>query len=123
MKAVHFSKKDTHLVDLETKKILKYPTPTSQFDVGKMIVHGRHPEKDDEFLLEHECSFVMYILKGKGRVYAGKQHFSVVAEDVVFVPKDTPFAVDGDFEYVTFSIPAFFLEQSEIVKVDQRLSK
>lgn len=116
MKPTKYSFDQANRIDLGTKVIYKYPTPTKLFDVGRMVVKGRHPEDPQIFIIEHECSFVMYITRGKGRVYAGDKAFDVVPEDVVFVPSEHKFAVEGDFEYITFDAPAFYLEQSEEIK-------
>lgn len=115
MKPTKYTKSETNKIDLGTKIIFKYPTPTKLMDVGKMVVNGRNPQKEGSFILEKECSFIMYILSGKGRVFAGDEIFDVVAEDVVFVPKENKFAVEGNFEYITFDSPAFYMEQSEEV--------
>jgi mannose-6-phosphate isomerase-like protein (cupin superfamily) len=81
-----------------------------------MVVKGRHPEDPRTFILEHACSFVMYITKGKGRVFAGDDIFDVVPEDVLFVPAEHRFALEGELEYITFDAPAFYPEQSEEIK-------
>ena len=55
--------------------------------------------------MEHGCMFAMYIIKGKGRVYAGENVFEVGVDDVVIVPNDNKFAVEGkfpDFATTTF---------------------
>ena len=117
MKPTKYTSDQTNKIDLGTKVIYKYPTPTKLFDVGRMVVKGRHPEDSDTFIIEHECSFVMYILKGEGCVYVGNEIFEVVAEDVIFVPASNKFAVEGNMEYVTFDAPAFYPEQSEEVTI------
>ncbi len=116
MKPIKYSAKDTFKIDLGTKIIFKYPTPTKDFDVGHMVVKGRHPKGVNVFILENECSFVIYVLSGTGKIYAGDNTFAVVAKDVVFVPAKNNFAAEGIFEYVTFDSPAFFPEQSSEVK-------
>jgi len=116
MKPIKYSKSDTSLIDLGTKKIIKYPTPTKLFDIGKMIVDGRHPEKENKFLLESDCDFVIYVIKGNGKISAGDEVYSVVVDDVVFVPKGNRFAVEGKMEYITFDVPAFYLEQSQEIE-------
>lgn len=115
MKPVKYSKSDATKIDLGTKTIYKYPTPTQLMDIGIMVVNGRHPEKEGTFIYEDECNFIMYILSGTGRVLAGKDIFEVVKGDVVFVPKKNNFAVEGVFEYITFDTPAFYMEQSKLV--------
>ncbi len=113
MKAKKYSFKEAKKIDLGTKLIYKYPTPTKEFDIGYMIVKGRHPEDSHNFIYEHTCQFVMYIIKGKGKFFVGGDTFSVSARDVVFVPKNTAFAAEGKFEYLTVDVPAFSPEQSE----------
>lgn len=117
MKPIKYSSHRADKIDLGTKAIFKYPTPTKRFDVAKMVLNGRHPKGKDTFVLEHDCSFVMFITKGTGRVFAGSEVFDVVPEDVVFVPSENKFAVEGNLEYITFDIPAYYKEQSEEIKV------
>jgi mannose-6-phosphate isomerase-like protein (cupin superfamily) len=112
MKPTKYSKKDITKIDLGTKTILKYPTSTKLMDVAKMVVRGRHPQKENAFINEKECNFIMYITSGKGTVYAGDEVFEVTEEDVVIVPKGNDFAVEGELEYITFDTPAFYLEQA-----------
>lgn len=116
MKPVKFSKTETNQINLGTKIIVKYPAPTKDFDIAKMIVNGRHPEKSNSFLLEKECSFVIYVLSGSGKVFAGEEVFEVVSEDVIFVPKGHAFAVEGKLEYITVDVPAFFPEQATFIE-------
>ena len=33
------------------------------------------PEKENHFILEHVCQFVMYIIKGQGKYYVGDEIF------------------------------------------------
>jgi len=115
MKPTKYTLKDAHTIDLGSKVIRKYPTPTKNFDIGHMSVDGRHPKNPSSFIFESECSFVMYILSGSGTVYAGSEKFKVKSKDVVFVPARNNFAVEGKFDYITFDAPAFFAEQSSEV--------
>ena len=117
MKAVKYSFGQTDKIDLGTKIIFKYPAPTSEMDIAKMVVKGRHPKDSNTFVVEHECRFVIYVLKGKGKVYAGENIFDVKIGDVIFVPTNNKFAVEGDMEYITVDIPAYFQEQSEEVQI------
>ncbi|KKT73512.1 MAG: hypothetical protein UW69_C0063G0005 [Microgenomates group bacterium GW2011_GWA2_44_7] len=117
MKAKKYSLKEANKIDLGTKLILKYPSPTKLFDIAKMVVNGRHPQDKKTFILEHDCQFVIYVTQGTGKVYAGDEIFEVTVGDVVFVPTDNKFAVEGELEYITIDVPAFYLEQSEEVKI------
>lgn len=115
MKPVKYSPSDTTAIDLGTKKIYKYPTPTKSMDIARMVVKGRNPVDNDTYIIEHECQFFIYVIKGSGTIYAGEEVFSVKVGDVVFVPTDNKFASEGDMEYITVDNPAFFMEQSEEV--------
>jgi len=117
MKAVKYSASEVKKIDLGTKVIFKYPTPTKEMDIARMVVKGRHPENKNSFLLEHVCNFVIYVIKGKGKIYAGEEMFGVEVGDVVFVPKENKFAAEGEMEYITVDSPAFFPEQSEEIEV------
>lgn len=117
MKPTKLSFKDTNLVDLGSKKIYKYPFQTKLLSVAKMVVNGRHPNGKNKFLLEHKCNFIIYVLKGKGIIYAGNEIFEVQKAESVFVPIENKFAVEGNLEYVSFDAPAFFPGQSEEITV------
>ncbi|SRR4030042_2773256 len=117
MKPQKYTFEDTNKIDLGTKVIYKYPTPTKEFDMAKMVVKGRHPAEPNKFILEHKCQFVIYVSKGKGKIYAGDDIFEVAEGDVVFVPTDHKFAAEGEMEYITVDVPAFFMEQSEEITV------
>lgn len=111
-----YSATEAKEIDLGTKKIFKYPTPTKTFDIARMVVNGRHPKDEKTFLIEHECQFVIYVIKGSGIIHAGDEKFDVTVGDVVFVPTDNKFAAEGNMEYITVDVPAFFMEQSEEIQ-------
>lgn len=53
--------------------------------------------------------------KVMAQFFAGRDTFEVAAEDVVFVPARTNFAIDGKLTYITFDSPSFYPEQSSVV--------
>ncbi len=116
MKPKKYTFEDTKKINLNTKIIYKYPTPTQLFDIARMVVKGRHPEDKNTFIIEEDCSFIIYVIKGKGTVYAGEKELKVSINDVVLVPKGNKFAIKGNLEYITVNVPAFYLEQSTEVK-------
>lgn len=115
MKPCKYSKSDVALVDLGNKRIYKYPTPTKKFDISRMVVKGRHPEDLNKYIIDKACDFVIYVIKGKGKIYAGDAVFNVVVDDVVFVPCGNKYATVGNMVYVTVDVPAFYIEQYEEV--------
>lgn len=116
MKPVKYSASDTDKIDLGTKIIYKYPTPTKLMDIARMVVKGRHPEEENKFILEHDCNFAIYVTEGSGKINAGDEIFDVKVGDVIFVPAENKFAAEGSMEYITIDVPAFYPEQSEEVK-------
>lgn len=117
MKPKKYTHKDARKIDLKSKIIYKYPTPNKELEVNYMKVDGRHPIQENKFIIEHKCQFVVYVTKGKGKIFAGNEIFDVKIGDVVFVPINNRFAVEGKLEYVTFENPAWYPEQSEIIEV------
>ena len=101
MKPIKYSSRESIIVNLGTKVIYKFPTQTKLFDLARMVVNGRHPENPKEFILESDCHFMIYVIKGKGKIYAGDKVFQVVVGDVIDVPPGNKFACEGkDFEYI-----------------------
>jgi mannose-6-phosphate isomerase-like protein (cupin superfamily) len=113
MKPFKYSQQDTNKIDLGTKVIFKYPSPTKLFEIARMEINDHHPQEPNKFLLEHDCQFAFYVIKGQGVIYASEEVFKVKVGDVVFVPKENKFAAEGNFEYITVNVPAFYPEQSE----------
>ncbi len=116
MKAVKYTQNEANKIDLGTKVIFKYPTPSKLFDIGRMVVDGRNPEDKNKFLLESDCDFVIYVIKGEGKVYAGDETFGVKVNDVVYIPKGNKFATGGKMEYITVDVPAYYPEQSREIE-------
>lgn len=116
MKPQKFTFKDTKKVDLGTKVIYKYPSLSRLLELNYMVVNGRHPENKNEFIVEHDCQFIIYITKGSGKIYAGDEIFNVKTGDTVYVPTENKFAVEGEgLEYITTETPAWYPEQAEVV--------
>lgn len=111
MKPVKYTASDADNIDLGTKIIHKYPTPTKNYDVARMEVTGRFP-KGRGFILNNICDFFIYVLVGTGKIYAGDEVFDVEPRDVVFVPAKNKYAVDGRFEYVTIDVPEWYEDQA-----------
>ena len=116
MKPQKFTFKDTKRVDLGTKVIYKYPSLSRLLELNYMVVNGRHPENKNEYIIEHDCQFIIYVTKGNGKIYAGDEMFDVKVGDTVYVPTENKFAVEGKgLEYITTETPAWYPEQAEVV--------
>lgn len=106
------SRSQAQKIDLGTKTIFSYPLNLKNLSVAYMVVKGRHPKEKNKYLLETACQFVIFVTKGNGTIYAGTEKYEVKIADVIYVPANTKFAVEGDLEYVTVDNPGFYPEQS-----------
>lgn len=108
-------RKEAKIVNQGTKIIRKYTAPDGQLEINHMILNGRTPEKEEQFLCETELHFMVFILNGKGKIFSGDEVFDVEEGDCIDVPKGTKFAAEGNFEYITAENPAWYPEQARIV--------
>jgi mannose-6-phosphate isomerase-like protein (cupin superfamily) len=112
----YIKKQQARVVDLGTKKILKYTGTDRKLEINHMYINGRHPDNPGLFIFESDVAFMVFILKGNGRIYCNDTWYTVEPEDVIEVPPKTKFAAEGnDFEYLTVEHPAWYPEQASIV--------
>lgn len=122
MKSTLIKKSDARIVDLGTKVIRKYTAIDKLLEVNRMTLSGRHPENKDHFIFETKVHFMLYVVKGKGKIYCDNDIFEVEEEDVIDIPVNTRFAAEGtDFEYLTIEAPAWFPEQAFIVDKNNKI--
>jgi len=50
---------------------------------------------------------IYFILEGEGKFIVGEEESQVGPNDLVFVPKDTPYNMIGKMKYFLFHTPAF----------------
>ncbi|MDP1722432.1 MAG: hypothetical protein Q8L37_04440 [Candidatus Gottesmanbacteria bacterium] len=104
------------IVDLGAKKIRKFISSDKQLEINYMTISGRHPENPDYFVYEIDVHFMVYILKGSGKIYCDDDVFDVFPGDIIDVPTKVRFATEGkNFEYLTFGYPAWYPEQAFMV--------
>ncbi len=109
-------KDEAKIVDKGTKKIIKYTAPDRSLEINYMILNGRTPEKEGEFLCETKVHCMMFVIKGNGKMYVDNEVFEVSEGDCVDVPAGSSFAAEGyNFEYITAESPAWYPEQATIV--------
>lgn len=108
-------KSEAKIINQGEKIIRKYTSSDRKLEINHMILNGRTPEKEGLFLFEKEVHFMIFIIRGRGRVLCGDNSFEVEEGDCLDVPPKTRFAAKGNFEYITAETPAWYLEQSEIV--------
>jgi len=112
-------KTEAKIVDLKTKIIRKYTARDKNLEFNHMTLSGRNPEESNHYIFETKVHFMVYVVKGQGKIYVNNDVFSVVEGDVVDVPPNTRFAAEGtDFEYLTTETPAWFPEQAFIVDIN-----
>ncbi len=108
-------KKEAGLIDQKTKQIRIYNLPTKVLSISYMSLEGRHPE-GKKVMLEKDCSFVMYVTQGTGNYEINGERIAVEKGDAVFVRAGSTFVAEGNFEYVTVVVPAFYPETTEEIE-------
>lgn len=103
-------------MDLGTKIIRKYTASDKQLEINHMILNGRTPEKERTFLCETKVHFMVYVIKGNGKMFCGEDIFEVSESDSVDVPAGTKFAAEGNFEYITAESPAWYQAQHKEIE-------
>lgn len=114
-------KNEAKIVNKGTKIIKKYTAQDRQLEINHMILNGRTPEKEEKFLYETKVHYMIFIIKGKGKIFCGNDVFEVNEGDCVDVPPKTKFAAEGyNFEYITAESPAWYFEQTKIVDKNEK---
>ena len=108
-------KNQAKIITQQTKIIRKYTAPGKQLEINQMILNGRTPEIEGTFLCETKVHFMVYVIKGTGKIFCGSEVFNVWEGDCVDVPAGTKFAAEGKFEYITAENPAWYADQAIIV--------
>lgn len=111
-------KEQAKIVDLGTKIIRKHTSRDKQLEINHMTLNGRTPEKSGTFLCETKVHFMVYVIKGNGKIFCGKDIFDVSEGDSVDVSPGARFAAEGNFEYITAESPAWYAEQAQVVDED-----
>jgi mannose-6-phosphate isomerase-like protein (cupin superfamily) len=114
-KAKLIKKENAVVIDLGTKRIVKYTSQDKNLEINHMFMTGRQPEVEGTYNYETKCHFMIYILRGSGKFIAEDETFEVEEGDVIDFPVSTRFATEGNFEYLTVESPAFSLDQAFIV--------
>ena len=99
----------------KTTTVYSYPSEDGILDVAYITVHGRHPEDSTNWYINHICSMICYIVKGTGKFGIEDIEIPVVKNDVVTIPKEKLYFIEGNLEYVVTSSPAYSREQAEKV--------
>lgn len=96
--------------------VYSYPSPNKNISVALIKVNGRHPANQGEFFIETKCHVLFYFLKGSGKVVIEDKTFKVKSSDTVIVKSGIKYYLEGKFEYIASTSPAYFPEQNKIVK-------
>jgi mannose-6-phosphate isomerase-like protein (cupin superfamily) len=81
-----------------------------------MLLNGRTPDNKGLFICETKVHFMLFVTKGKGKIFKDNETFDVEEGDCVDVSPGTKFAAEGfGFEYITAENPAWYKEQATIV--------
>lgn len=91
-----------------------YPdSPTGRLSCALVEQTGRYPEKG--FKQNEICTEAFYVIEGKLKVTIGKKTFIMKANDVVYIPPRTPYAVEGKGKSFVFIEPKWDSAQNTAV--------
>lgn len=96
--------------------VYSYPSGNKNISVALIKVNGRHPANKDEYFIETKCHVLFYFLKGNGKVVIKDKVFTVRPEDIVTVKSGDKYYLEGKFEYLASTSPAYSPGQNKIVR-------
>lgn len=96
--------------------VYSYPSNNHAISIALIKVNGRHPANEGEYFVETKCHVLFYFLKGKGRVVIKDKVFTVKSRDTVVVQSGDKYYLEGKFEYLASTSPAYHPEQNKIVR-------
>ncbi len=67
-------------------------------------------------IIEHECDFIYYILKGKGHFEINGKEENCSAGDLVVIPAGSTFTYKGKLKMIVTSTPPWKEEQEETLR-------
>ena len=71
-------------------------------------------------IIEHECDFVYYVLKGSGSFIVNDIEETCSEGDLVAIPKGTKFTYKGKLKMLLATTPAWFAEQEETLLLSEQ---
>ena len=88
----------------ENTTIANYLTKDSSNNVSLALstLSGRHAKTMNKI-----SDRIYYILNGSGKVWVGDEVSTIEKEDMVFIPKGTPHAIEGNVAYLVINSPPF----------------
>lgn len=84
--------------------IHQYPINTD-FSAARVEINGNHGEMKNT-----REDRIYFILKGEGKFVINDKENAVSQNDLVFIPKDTPYNIIGTMTYLLICSPAFNAE-------------
>jgi mannose-6-phosphate isomerase-like protein (cupin superfamily) len=110
--------KDSLLVKPNSNTFVhSYPSHNPHISIAHIEVHGRHPDKKNQLFIEKKCHVMLYVLKGEGKAVIEGVVFQLKATDSVVIESGKQYYVEGSFEYLAVTSPAYSPEQNEVVEI------
>ena len=96
--------------------VYSYPSNNKNISVALIKVNGRHPENIGEYFIEMKCHVLFYFIKGFGKVVIKDQVYKITPHDTVIIKSGDKYYLEGKFEYLASTSPAYLPEQNKIVR-------
>ena len=72
-------------------------------------VNGRYPEQG--FAINHECTELVYVLEGEGRIVTAREEAAFTSGDMISIGREEKYFWEGKFIAIMVSAPAWHPEQ------------
>lgn len=117
-KKTHLTIKDAKEYDIPGGRCYLYPdSPTGRLSCALVEETGRYPKKG--FKQNAICTEAFFVIEGKLKVTVGKKTFTAKANDVVYIPPNTPYAVEGEGKTFVFIEPKWDSAQNTAIDSNQ----
>lgn len=121
MESPKYSRADAFIIrPAEGTEIYEYPCQSKSLRISYIKVSGRRPAGLNEAFIEHDCTFSLYVVKGRGSIIIEGKTYELKEDDVVTVLAGKRWIIEGELSYIVATTPAFYPEQSEVIDLNDK---
>ena len=97
-------------------KTIEYSFKNKDMDLGIATITGRYPEKENEYCVNTECTELIYVLEGNGKLQFGNEEVDFFMGDTILISPNEKYAWITDYCKVSMvCTPAWNNDQHKIV--------
>lgn len=97
-------------------KTIEYSFKNKDMDLGIATITGRYPKKENEYCVNTECTELIYVLEGNGKLQFGNEEVDFFMGDTILISPNEKYAWITDYCKVSMvCTPAWNNDQHKIV--------